>query len=217
MNFFVHLGFNSKIWFITAVSLIGIDKKFPSDLVMTNVIETSECKFENQKVRLVALKNIPKLDVAGEKIELVERNRAFEVRNWVADELLKSEVARLDDETARLNLVEVQKTQIKEIMQTSRRLSKLPEDFYPKLRRLLRELKEKSVSDPAKAAELEKVTQLATDIITSRVNKILMFSSSQEQEEVDPRNMTGEETGLYSRIHEAVNEWRNKALNLAGE
>lgn|GEM_PF-125022 len=217
MNFFVHLSFNSKIWFITAVSLIGIDKNFPSDLVMTNVIETSEWKFGNQKVRLVALKNIPKLDVAGEKIEPVERNQAFEVINWVADELLKSGIVRLYDETARLNLVEIQKTQIKEVMQTSRRLSKLPEDFYPTLRRLLRELEEKSVSDPAKAAELEKVTQLATDIITLRVNKILMFSSSQEQEEVDPRSMSPEEAGLYSRIHEAVNEWRNKALNIAGE
>jgi len=101
-------------------------------------------------------------------------------------------------------------------MQTSRRLSKLPEDFYPKLEKLLREL-EKNVSNPAKAAELEKVKQLATDIITSRVNKILMLSSSQEHAEAALRNLSPEEMVMYKRIHEAVNEWRNKALNLVGD
>jgi len=183
---------------------------------MINVMNASECRFDHQKVRLVALKSIPKLDVAGEAIGPVEKNQAFEVRNWVADELLRIGVARLDDEAARLNLVEVQKTQIKEIMQTSRRLSKLPEDFYPKLEKLLREL-EKNVSNPAKAVELEKVKQLATDIITSRVNKILMLSSSQEHAEAALRNLSPEEMVLYKRIHEAVNEWRNKALNLVGD
>jgi len=181
---------------------------------MINVIKTSECRFDHQNVRLMALKSIPKLDVAGEEIGPVEKNQAFDVKNWIADELLQSGVARLADEAARLNLVEVQKTQIKEIMQTSHRFSKLPEGFYPKLGKLLRELKEESVSNSAKAVELEKIKQLATDIITSRVNKILMLSSSQEHAEVSLSILPPEEVVLYKRIHEAVNEWRNKALNL---
>jgi Spy/CpxP family protein refolding chaperone len=181
---------------------------------MMSEIEAAECRFNNLPVKLVALKSIPKLDVAGEEVGPVEKDGVFEVRNWVADELLQSGVARLEDKDARLSLVEVQKTQIREIMQSSRRLSKLPEDFYPKLGKLIGELSREATVDRGKALELEKAKQLAVDILTSRMNKILLLSSSQGQSELTLKSLSSEERKLYDRIYGIVSEWREKVLNL---
>jgi len=179
---------------------------------MLNPHEVSEVKFDHQTVRLVAVKSIPRLRVTGEEIGPIEENTVFEAKQWVSEELIKSGYARLADEGEKLTIIGIQKAQIKETIQSSRRLSSLPEDFYPKLRRLLRDLKNQSASEPDKAADFQKASQLATDIITSRLNKILLISSVQEADENTLRSMTVEEKSLYNNLHRVVNEWRILAL-----
>jgi hypothetical protein len=179
---------------------------------MLNPHEVLEAKFNHRSVRLVAVKSIPKLHVAGEDIGPIEENTLFEAKQWVSEELVKSGDARLADNREQLTIVDIQKAQIKETIQSSRRLSSLPENFYPKLRHFLSDLKSRSTSEPGKADEFQKASQLATDIVTSRLNKILLISSVQEKDENTLRNMTVEEMSLYDSLHRLVNEWRIIAL-----
>lgn len=176
---------------------------------MDNPFKTSNFKFDHQKVRLVALRAIPKISLAGEELGPIEENEYFEVQGWIADELIRNGYAKPANEEEKLTIVDIQKAQIVEAIQSPRNLSILPKDFYPKLRKFLKELEEKSRNDPTKKIELQKVFQIATDIVTSRVNKILILSSIRERDESLLKNLTLEERVLYEKLYQTVNEWRN--------
>lgn len=168
----------------------------------------SQLKHEHRPVKLVALKKIPKQTVAGEEIGPYVENAEFEVKLWVADELVRLSLAQLLPEKEPLDLTELQKTQMKETMQTSRRLSKLPEDFYPRFKRLLKALEEESRTEHAKMAELQKAIQLSTDILTCRLNKILILTSVTEKSDAVLQNLTPEERTLYEALYGEVEKWR---------
>ncbi|RJX15776.1 DNA replication complex GINS family protein [Candidatus Bathyarchaeota archaeon] len=179
---------------------------------MDNPFKFFDYKFDHQKVKLVALRSIPKISLAGEEIGPVEENEYFEVKNWIADELVKNGYAKIVAEGERLSLIDVQKAQVVEAIQSPRHLSILPENFYPKLRKLLKELEEKSQKDPTKKLEFQKIVQLAMDIVTSRLNKILILASAREKDENLLKNLTLEERALYEKLYQTVNEWRNLIL-----
>lgn len=178
----------------------------------SNFFKMFDIKYENQNVKLIVLKNIPEMEVAGEEIGSVEESSYIEVKNWIADELMKTGMAKLASDEERLSVIEIQKAQVKETMQSPRRFSTLPEDFYPKLRKFLKELKSKAHSDPVKMQELQKVHKLVTDIVSSRLGKILILSSAQEKDENLLRNLTPEERILYDTLNKTVNAWRELAL-----
>ena len=179
---------------------------------MDNPFKFFDYKFDHQKVKLVALRSIPKIILAGEEIGPVEENEYFEVKNWIADELVKNGYAKIVAEEERLSLIDVQKAQVVEAIQSPRHLSILPENFYPKLRKLLKELEEKSQKDSTKKLEFQKIVQLAMDIVTSRLNKILILASAREKDENLLKNLTLEERALYEKLYQTVNEWRNLIL-----
>ncbi len=176
---------------------------------MDNPFKTSDFKFNHQKVKLVALRAIPKISLAGEEFGPIEEDEYFEVKSWIADELIKNGYAKLVDEEEKLTMVDIQKAQIVEAIQSPRNLSILPKNFYPRLRKFLKELEEKSLHDPAKKIEFQKAFQIATDIVTSRINKILILSSVRERDENLLKNLTLEERILYEKLYQTVNEWRN--------
>lgn len=174
----------------------------------------SDQRFDQKTVRMVALKPIPKMSVAQAKLGPWEAGARFEVYYWIAGELEKSGVARFESEAEKLSLMDVQKAQIVETMQPSRRLSALPENFYPKLRRFLKESKEAGSEDPEKKAEFEKALRSGMDIVTSRLNKILLLASAPEGAEAAVKNLTPEEKALYEKLHRAVEEWKTSVLKV---
>jgi DNA replication initiation complex subunit (GINS family) len=135
---------------------------------------------------------------------------------WIADELVKSGMAKVAAEKGPLNLTELQKIQIRETMQPSRKLSTLPEHFYPKLRRFLKELKEKSSTDPSKAVEFQKALQLGTDIVTCRLNKVTLLASASDQTENILQFLSPEERVLYERLHKEIAEWKLNVMKHGG-
>ena len=178
----------------------------------SNLFKDSDVNYDNQTVKLIALKDISKMELAGEEIGPFEENNYMEVKNWIADGFIKAGLAKLASDVERLNITELQKAQVKESMQSPRRFSTLPENFYPKLRKFLKELKEKPDSDPVKMNELKKASKLSADIISSRLGKILILSSAEERDENLLKNLTLEERVLYSTLHRTVNTWRELAV-----
>jgi DNA-directed RNA polymerase beta' subunit len=179
-------------------------------------IRNLDFSFENSLAKIIANRNCPEIKLAGLKVGPFEEGNDYEIQYWIARELAKSGIARFREEM--LDAAKLYKIQWKERVQTTRQISKLPEDFYPKLRRYLVELKEEITKKPEKIREYEKVRQLTQDIINSRLKKIVSLASAPAQTEQILKNFTREERFLYEEIYKLISEWRTQILkNKEGE
>jgi len=167
--------------------------------------------FENSPVRIIANRNCPEIKLAGLSVGPFEEGNEYEVQFWLAKELEKAGIARFREEE-RLDATKIYKIQWTERVQTAGQISKLPEDFYPKLRRCLTELKEEVGKSPEKMREYEKIWHLTRDIVNARLKKIVSIASAPTQTEQMLKNFTGEERLLYEQIHKFIHEWRTKIL-----
>ena len=167
--------------------------------------------FENSLVKIIANRNCPEIKLAGLNVGPFEEGNEYEVQFWIAQELEKAGAAHLREEE-RLDATKLYKIQWAERVQTAGQISKLPEDFYPKLRRYVARLKEDSAKAPEKFREYEKSKYLIQDVVNSRLKKIVSLASAPPQTEQILKNFTGEERNLYERLHKLICEWRTQIL-----
>jgi len=173
-------------------------------------IKDLDFEFENSPVRIVANRKCPRIELMGLKIGPFEEGGEYEVRFWVARELEKSGIVRFREEM--LDAVMLYKIQWKERVQSVRRFSALPEDFYPKLRRYLISLKEESARKTEKLMEYKKVAGLSQDIINCRLKKLVSLSSSPAQTSQILQNLVKEEHIIYDYLFKIISEWRSKII-----
>jgi DNA replication initiation complex subunit (GINS family) len=91
-------------------------------------------------------------------------------------------------------------------------LSSLPEDFYPRLRRVLMDLKNNSRSSPEKMREYDYVQQLSKDIVSCRLKKIISLASTPGQKSQVLRNLAAEELAFYEALDKIISRWRREIL-----
>jgi hypothetical protein len=172
--------------------------------------------FENSLVRIIANRNCPEINLAGLIVGPFEEGNEYEVQFWIAQELEKTGIARFREEE-KLDGTRLHKIQWNERVQTAGQISKLQEDFYPKLRRYIAEVTEEAVKVPEKLQECEKIRHLTRDTVNSRLKKIVSLASAPfEQTEQFLRNLAPEERFLYEKLHKLINEWRIKILESGG-
>ena len=167
-------------------------------------------------MRIVANRNSPEIKLVGLDIGPFEEGNEYEVHRWVAAELEKTGFAHFREEEL-LDATKLNRIQWTERIQAPGQISKLPEDFYPKLRRCLTELKEQMARDPEKMREYERVKQLTQDIINSRLKKIVSIASAPAQTENALRNLSEEEKFLYERLYKLINQWKTQILEYEGK
>jgi len=167
--------------------------------------------FEHSLVKIIANRNCPEIKLVGLDVGPFEEGNEYEVQYWIAQELEKAGIARLREEEV-FDANKIFKIQWKERVQTIGQISKLQENFYPKLRRYLAELKKESTKQPEKMREYEKVKQLAWDITNSRLKKIVSLASAPAQTEQVLRNLTMEEKFLYEKLYALINDWKTQIL-----
>lgn len=173
-------------------------------------IEFSDFIFENSLVTVVAVKSAPKIELIGFSVGPFEEGHEYEVRLWVARELERDGIVRIRE--GALDAAKLYKIQWTERIQAVGQLSTLPEDFYPRLRRLIDELRAASRASPEKMREYEYVQNLAQDIVNCRLRKIISLASISAPESHVLKNLTPEERVLYERIRQIVAEWRSKIV-----
>ena len=173
-------------------------------------IEDLDFNFENSPVKLVAKRSSPEIKVAGETVGPLEEGKEFQVKFWVASELVKAGIARFPE--GQLDLVGLHKLYWRETVQTGKQIPSLPENFYPRLRRYLGELK--GSTDPVKLQEYEKAIRTVYDIVNCRLRKIVGLASGPAQTEDMLCNLSEEERILYNHLYEMVTEWRKRILKL---
>jgi hypothetical protein len=178
-------------------------------------IRDADFVFQNMPVKIVANRDSPKIDLPGVKVGPFKEGKEYEVRFWVAQELKKAGIAHLRIEEP-LDLMILNKIHWKESVQSSQRVTSLPEDFYPKLRRYLEELNEATIKKAEHRGDYEKARKLSDDITRTRLKKIVSLASSPRTRQIWG-NLTKEEQVLYDYLYETISNWRTEILKKQGE
>ncbi len=179
-------------------------------------IEEMDFIFQNTPVKVVANRSHPEIELIGLKVGPFEEGKEYEVKFWIARELEKNKIARIREDYM-LTLVKLYKIHWRERVQEARQLAPMSEDFYPKLRKLLADLKREALSNAEKIKEYEKAERLSKDILNCRLKKIVSLASAPAQTDQTLKNLTMEERSLYEQLHELINQWKEKTLKLEGE
>jgi hypothetical protein len=180
-----------------------------------STIRDADFVFENMVVKIVANRNSPGIDIPGVKVGPFREGKEYEVRFWIAKELKKAGIAhiRMDEP---LDLMILNKIHWKERVQSSQRVTSLPEEFYPKLRRYLEELNEEGIKKPEKRSDYEKAKNLSDDITQMRLKKIVSLASSPAQTRQILGSLTKEEKYVYDCLHKIISEWKTEILKPRG-
>jgi hypothetical protein len=156
------------------------------------------------------MRNSPEIELAGFTVGPFEEGNEYELKYWVAKELEKAGIVRLREET--LSASRLYPILHRERIQPVSSLSSLPEDFYPRLRRILESLRKASRSSPDRMREYEYVEHLSKDIVSCRLKKIISLASTPGQKSQILRNLTAEELALYEELNRMINEWRSEII-----
>jgi len=180
-------------------------------------IRDTDFIFENSPIKVTINRNCPEIELAGWKIGPFEEGREYDVKYWIAHELERAGIARIKEEE-QLDIKKLNNIHWKESgIVHARQLSTLEENFYPKLRRYLANLKKGAIGNPEKIREYEKVMRMSQDIVNVRLRKIVSLASSPEQTNQILKDMAKEEHILYERLHTLINEWKSKILKVTDE
>jgi hypothetical protein len=174
-------------------------------------LEDLDFRFENSRVKVVANRNYPDMKLAGFKVGPFQEGNEYELYYWVAEELAAAGIVHFREED-NLDATKLYKVQWKERVQVAGQISELPEDFYPKLRRYLAQLKRDIGRQPQKVQEYQKAKSLAEDVVNSRLKKIVTLSAGPVQAEQILGKLTDEERLIYMQLGKIVSQWRNRII-----
>ncbi len=164
-------------------------------------------------VKIVANRNCPEIKLAGLTVGPFDEGNEYEVYFWVAKELASAGIVHFREDDL-LDATKLYKAQWKEGVQVPGQISELPGDFYPKLRRFLKELKDQATQSQQseKFQECDRAKQLSRDIVNSRLKKIISLSAAPAQSEQVLKKLTTEEKLVYEQLVKIITEWKAKIL-----
>jgi hypothetical protein len=167
--------------------------------------------FENVPVRLVASRNIPRMETAGILIEETEASKELIVSLWLAWELVEAGLARFAD----FGVSNDEWTQIhyRERFQPRGRLAPLPDRYYPRVYLTFKRLEREAGGDSARLEGLNRLRGMYRDILESRINRIVRLASAEAK--VSSTALQPEEVPIYDELHGLVSSWRRKMRGVA--
>jgi hypothetical protein len=176
-------------------------------------LKNLDFQFENQRIKVIANRNHPEIKLAGLAVGPFQEGNEYNLYHWTAEELAEQGIIHFREEDI-LDAGKLYKAQWKERVQAPGQISDLPEDFYPKLRRYLTDLKDQITKqpEPLKVQEHEKIKHLSNDIVNSRLKKIITLSSGPTQTDQITKKLTTEEKQIYTQLCKIINEWRTHIL-----
>jgi hypothetical protein len=180
-------------------------------------IKDADVVFENSPIKIIVNRNCPEIELAGMKVGPFDEGREYDVKYWIAHQLEKTGIAHIKEEE-KLDIKKINNIHWKESgIVHARQLSTLEEEFYPKLRRYLADLKRGAIGNPEKMHEYEKAMLMSQDIVNCRLRKIVSLASSPEQTNQILKDLAQEERIIYERLHTIIDEWKNQILKVTNE
>ncbi|MCW4041158.1 MAG: DNA replication complex GINS family protein [Candidatus Bathyarchaeota archaeon] len=179
-------------------------------------ISDADSVYENLIVTLIASRSIPDLLVDDVIDGQIDPGQKFETRHWIATHLVDAGLA--DFEGAReLDFSTLYKIHWKETkLQTGRRISDIPEHFYPKLRRYIHSLKQHIAAEATRSSEYHNAQRLARDILNCRLRKIVSLSASTSLTGEMLQKLSVEERALFNNLQTIISEWKSHIFTGSG-
>jgi hypothetical protein len=186
----------------------GVEKKLSA-----NKICTLDFCYKNSMVKIVANRNCPEIKLAGLTVGPFDEGNEYEVYFWVAKDLAAAAMVHFREDEI-LDGTKLNKVQWKEVSAIPGQISEIPENFYPKLRRYIDELKVQATESQQseKFQECERTKHLARDIVNSRIKKIVALASGPVQREQVLNKLTKEEKIVYKQLVKIITEWKSRIL-----
>jgi len=169
-------------------------------------------------IKIVANRNCPEIKLSGLTVGPFDEGNEYEVYFWVAKQLAQAGIVHFREDEI-LDTTKLFKAQWKEGVQIPGQISELTDDFYPKLRRFLNDLKDQATQtqQSEKFHEYDRTKQLSRDIVNSRLKKIVALASGPGQSEQVLKKLTDEEKLVYERLVKIISEWKAKILEIGAD
>ncbi len=156
-----------------------------------------EFEYMNTYCKVVLLKDVPRLEVAGITMENLKQGNVLQLRKWAADKLVEMGMAKWAEPIVDLNylsqLLWKEKNNVTE-------LQEVPRYFDMEVKRLIDEA---SKTSKEKADEIRRRLM---DIISLRLLKLLSYAAKRIRPATINR-MTPEESMLFEFVMKLVNDW----------
>ena len=179
-------------------------------------ISDADSVYENMVVTLVASRSIPDLFVDDAIDGQIDPGQKFETRHWIATHLVDAGLAQFEG-TLELDFSTLYKIHWKETkLQTGRRISDLPEYFYPKLRRYIHSLKQHISAEATRSNEYQNAQRLARDILNCRLRKIVSLAASTPLTGEMLQKLSIEERALFENLQTIISNWKSHILTGSG-
>lgn len=176
-------------------------------------IEAQNLSYEEGSVDVVFVKPCSEIKVAGGVVGPFNEGVETALPRWIAKILAENGVVKIKQDASR-NLVELSKSAWRE--ERSDSLLPVDEDFYPRLRSYLRELKSKVDAAPTQQLinELRQAELKAKDLVNCRLQKIVRIALDRTPPKNLIDNMAAEEKVLFNSIRELIEVWRSHILGI---
>ncbi|MBS7251041.1 MAG: DNA replication complex GINS family protein [Candidatus Freyarchaeota archaeon] len=154
-------------------------------------------RFENSPVKVIVVKDHPKIEVGKRSIGPFVEGREMSLRFWEAAELVQSGIVKYKEEI-KFDVSGLYKQAWSE--SNKPQLQQIDPNFYQKLRMYY--------SDPiVEDSEKRRVEGLVTDLVSQRLSKILKIALRGGSRSEMTKNMTEEEKWLYDRLNSLLRSW----------
>jgi hypothetical protein len=158
-------------------------------------------KYDNELIRLVATRKIPRIETPGLIIEEIAEGKEVTTYFWIARELVRSGLARYLKET--ISNSEWMQIHFKERLNPAGPPSPLPKEFYSAVYQTFTQIR-----DDEEKRNSHRMRARYREILESRIGRINRLASSEAISLT--RVLTKEEYNLYDNIHQIVKTWREK-------
>ncbi|MEM2942148.1 MAG: hypothetical protein QXT81_01865 [Candidatus Bathyarchaeia archaeon] len=206
------MGFPLKVYLADLFSMSLAERILVNSLL---VVDT-KLDVDSSPVKVKILHDSPELFFSGEKLGPLREGDELELPYWAAEELAENGIAKILGREP-LDMSTLTKVHWRECIPGSREIPQIDNDFYHRLRRLLRRLREEVKSEPSRRKTLEKAESQFKDIVDCRMRKIMYLAAAPPQVDAVLQRMAAEERWLYNLLSTITHEWRMKVLALEDE
>ena len=181
--------------------------------MIKELFDQRERDFLLSPVRVTMNAQLENIDVGDFRIASLSNGENVEMPRWVAEELAELKLCEVEEEAFE---VEILRALTREKMLGSPQLSALQPDFYLKMRRRLRIVRQGVEAGRYRREDHERLKSSCYDLIGRRMSKLLSMSGSSSGLEAVMDKLTQEEKSFFSSSQSLSKEWKDALLGEAG-
>lgn len=173
------------------------------------MLEQREREFLLTKSRVTMRSSLENIAVGDFKIESLKEGESADLPRWVAEELVAMNMAEMAEEPFE---TEIFKALGREKMMGPLQLSGLQQDFYPRMKRRLRQIESAMGSGRVRRDEYERLRSSCYDLVGIRLGKLLSLSSSSTNIASISDKLTPEERAFFRVSQDISKGWKEALL-----